>query len=58
MNFAGLSGRHSCKVYAYDESAGFLLEERIFPGTVLRKESSLEKRIWHSRRGAFVRKCL
>ncbi len=42
---AGLSGKHSCKVYAYDESAGFLLEERIFPGTVLRKESSLEKRI-------------
>lgn len=42
---AGLSGEHSCKVYAYDESAGLLLEERIFPGTVLRKEPSLEKRI-------------
>lgn len=42
---AGLSGDCHCKVYAYDESAGFLLEERIFPGTVLRKEPSLEKRI-------------
>lgn len=40
-----LSGRHSCKVYAFDESAGLLLEERIFPGTVLRRETSLEKRI-------------
>lgn len=42
---AGLSGRHSCKVYAYDEGIGILLEERILPGTELRKESSLEKRI-------------
>lgn len=42
---ARLSGRHSCKVYAFDESAGLLLEERIFPGTVLRREASLEKRI-------------
>lgn len=42
---AGLSGAHSCKVYAYDESAGLLLEERIIPGTVLRREASLEKRI-------------
>ena len=41
----GLSGRHSCRVYAYDENAGLLLEERIFPGTVLRREASLEKRI-------------
>lgn len=40
-----LSGRHSCKVYAFDESAGLLLEEHIFPGTVLRQETSLEKRI-------------
>ena len=40
-----LSGRHSCKVYAFDESARLLLEERIFPGTVLRREASLEKRI-------------
>lgn len=42
---AGLSGSHSCTVYAYDESAGLLLEERIFPGTVLREEPSLEKRV-------------
>ena len=41
----GLSGRHSCRVYAYDENAGLLLEERIFPGTVLRREASLETRI-------------
>ncbi|MBD5528155.1 MAG: phosphotransferase [Lachnospiraceae bacterium] len=40
-----LSGRHSCRVYAFDERAGLLLEERIFPGTVLRRETSLEKRI-------------
>ena len=42
---AQLSGRHSCKVYAFDESAGLLLEERVFPGTVLRREASLEKRL-------------
>ena len=42
---SGLSGSHSCKVYAFDESVGLLLEERIFPGTVLRREASLEKRI-------------
>lgn len=42
---ARLSGRHSCKVYDYDETAGFLLEERIVPGTVLRREPSLEKRV-------------
>lgn len=42
---ARLSGRHSCKVYAYDACNGLLLEERIFPGTVLRREASPEKRI-------------
>lgn len=42
---AQLAGSHSCKVYAFDEIAGLLLEERIFPGTVLRREASLEKRI-------------
>lgn len=42
---AGLSGAYNCKVYAYEESAGLLLEERIIPGTVLRREASLEKRI-------------
>lgn len=42
---ARLSGHYSCNVYAFDESAGLLLEERIFPGTVLRRETSLGKRI-------------
>ncbi|MCM1240776.1 MAG: aminoglycoside phosphotransferase family protein [Lachnospiraceae bacterium] len=42
---ARLSGQHSCRVYAYDESAGLLLEERIMPGRTLRREASLEKRI-------------
>lgn len=42
---ARLSGDHSCKAYAFDESAGLLLEERIFPGTALRREASLEKRV-------------
>ena len=42
---ARLSGLHSCRVYAFDENAGLLLEERIFPGTVLRSQTSLEKRI-------------
>lgn len=46
---ARLSGHHSCKAYAFDESAGLLLEERIYPGTVLRRETSLGKRI-----GAFL----
>lgn len=40
-----LSGHYSCNVYAFDESTGLLLEERIFPGTVLRRETSLGKRI-------------
>lgn len=42
---AQLSGRHNCKVYAFDENAGLLLEEHIFPGTTLRREMSLEKRL-------------
>lgn len=33
------------QVYAYEEGMGLLLEERILPGTVLRQEASLEKRI-------------
>lgn len=40
-----LEGRRSCKVYEYDEAKGLLLEERIVPGTVLRAEPSLEKRV-------------
>lgn len=33
------------QVYAYEEDKGLLLEERILPGTVLRQETSLEKRV-------------
>ena len=40
-----LQGRAFCKVYGYDKDRGLLLEERILPGTVLRKERSLEKRV-------------
>lgn len=40
-----LSGHCSCKVYAFDTEKGLLLEERIIPGTVLRREMSLTKRI-------------
>lgn len=40
-----LSGEGCCKLYDYDEEAGFLLEERLTPGTVLREETDLGKRI-------------
>lgn len=40
-----LQGRGCCKVYWYDRDQGLLLEERILPGTVLREERSLEKRV-------------
>lgn len=40
-----LSGHYSCKAYAFDAEAGLLLEERIIPGTALRREASLKKRI-------------
>ena len=33
-----LSGRCCCRVYAFEEDAGALLEERILPGTRLREE--------------------
>ena len=42
---AKLNGNHSCKVYAFDEDKGQLLEERILPGNKLRVETSLEKRL-------------
>lgn len=38
-------GHRSCKVFAYDGEQGLLLEERILPGTRLREEPSLEKRV-------------
>lgn len=34
-----------CNVWAYNAERGILLEERLLPGTVLREEVSLEKRI-------------
>ena len=42
---ARLDGRGCCKAYALDDSGGLLLEERILPGTVLRREPSMEIRI-------------
>lgn len=40
-----LQGKGCCKVYGNDKDQGLLLEERILPGTVLREETSLEKRV-------------
>lgn len=40
-----LNGEHCCKVISFDEKEGQLIEERIIPGTTLRKEKSLEKRL-------------
>lgn len=40
-----LNGNGCCKVYAYDEENGFLLEQRLLPGTVLRAEGNLIRRI-------------
>lgn len=40
-----LDGSGCCKVFAYDRENGMLLEERLVPGTVLRKEENLQKRI-------------
>ncbi len=40
-----LDGECSCKVYSFNENEGQLIEERILPGTVLRKEKMLEKRL-------------
>lgn len=40
-----LQGKGCCKVYSYDQDLGLLLEERVLPGTVLREETSLEKRV-------------
>ena len=42
---AKLNGHHSCKVYAFNEDKGQLLEERILPGTKLREEVCVEKRL-------------
>lgn len=40
-----LNGNGCCKIYAFDEENGVLLEERFVPGTVLREEEFLAKRV-------------
>ena len=48
--FRALQSMHStncCKVYDFDEAYGMLVEELISPGTVLREEKNLAKRIKH-----------
>lgn len=40
-----LDGEGCCKLYDYDKENGFLLEERMLPGKVLREEKDLHKRI-------------
>ena len=44
MNGSG-PNKFCCKLLAYDEEKGILLEERLLPGTVLREETSLEVRL-------------
>lgn len=39
-----MQGEACCRVYAFDSANGLFLEERILPGTVLKKESDWEKR--------------
>ncbi len=38
-------GNYSCKVYDYDEAEHMLLEERILPGTKLREEENIDRRL-------------
>lgn len=40
-----LDGDGCCRLYDYDRESGFLLEERIMPGKVLREVADLDKRI-------------
>lgn len=40
-----LDGSSACRVFEFDAENGWLLEERILPGSVLRGEASLERRI-------------
>lgn len=44
MNGSG-PNQYCCRLFAYDEEKGILLEERLLPGTVLREEISLEARL-------------
>lgn len=43
--YGALCRMGSCRVFAFDEATGALVEERIWPGITLREESCLEKRI-------------
>lgn len=40
-----LSGNGCCTLYAFEEEKGILLEEQICPGTVLRDEQDVQKRV-------------
>lgn len=40
-----VGGRYGCRVYEFDSENGLLLEEKITPGTVLRKEADVNVRI-------------
>jgi streptomycin 6-kinase len=40
-----LDGDGCCRLYDYDRESGFLLEERIMPGKLLREVADLDKRI-------------
>ncbi|HEX3023360.1 MAG TPA: aminoglycoside phosphotransferase family protein [Lachnospiraceae bacterium] len=42
-----MAGKCSCRVFAYDAEQGVLIEERITPGLVLRKEEDVEVRVKH-----------
>ncbi|HEX3078092.1 MAG TPA: aminoglycoside phosphotransferase family protein [Lachnospiraceae bacterium] len=42
-----MAGKSSCSVFAYDVEQGVLIEERITPGAVLRKEEDAEVRVDH-----------
>lgn len=40
-----VGGRYGCRVYEFDSENGILLEEKIIPGTVLRKVADVDVRI-------------
>ncbi len=42
-----MSGKNSCRVFAYDAERGVLIEERIIPGIVLRNEKNAAVRVNH-----------
>lgn len=40
-----LNGNGCCKLYAFEEEKGILIEEQLCPGTVLREEKNVQKRV-------------